>query len=55
MVVEGERQFVRELGHMILDNVEQNMKTFPTAMVASILLQHPRGIHMGQLYHTDVS
>ena len=47
VVVEGERQFVKELGHMILDSVQQNMRTFPTSLVATVLLQHPQGIYMG--------
>ena len=41
-----ERQLIRELGHLILDRVQQNMRTFPTSLVATILLQHPRGILM---------
>lgn len=44
VVVDGERQLISELGHMILDHIQQNMWTFSTSLVATILLQHPRGI-----------
>lgn len=44
-----ERHMITRLGHMILDEIHQGMKIFPSAMIAAVLLQNTNGIHRGDL------
>lgn len=56
VVVEGERQLIAELGYMILNHIQQNMRTFPTSLVATIVQQHHHGIPLSQSlqsYHLE--
>jgi hypothetical protein len=48
VMVDGERQLISELGHMILDGIQQNMWTFSTSLVATILLQHQHGMRISE-------
>lgn len=48
VALDGERQLISELGHMILDRIQHNMWTFSTSLVATVLLQHPQGIRISE-------
>lgn len=39
---------VKTLGEIILDQIHLGMKIFPTALVATALLQQPTGVQFGK-------
>lgn len=43
MILPSERQVILELSHVILDHTHHGMRVYPTAMAATLILQHSVG------------
>lgn len=48
MLLPEEWKVVKALGGIILDQIHLGMKIFPTSLVATALLQQPKGFHFGE-------
>lgn len=49
MLFPEERDVVEELGHIIVERTHFGMRVFPTALVATALLQYPNGLQLGMI------